>query len=101
MNTQTRKSAFLSLALAGVPVVFAVFVAIACQISPTPFYSPTGEAVLFTVTAASVITGGTLLALLTARWWQRFLFFALYAVPMVGVLFLVGLFVACFNGDCI
>jgi hypothetical protein len=99
-----RSAALIGCALVGVPVTFAAFVAVGYRFSWTPFYSPVGSATLFVVMGALSVFGAVLIALSSpvgSRCRLRVAYAVLYMIAMVPTLFLVGLYSACLNGDCI
>jgi hypothetical protein len=98
--TASRGAAWIWSVL-GVPVAFAVFIAIAyAKWGPLPFFSLTGESLLVAFLVVICLSGAIAVRIaLNSLWgWAAAL---VYFLVMGASLPWVGLVVACFNGDCI
>ena len=106
MNKDVRNYVLGVWAVGGAPLFFWLFVFIAYQIflreGSLPFGSPLGETIWFVVFGLCLLSGVVALVSLPFPYrWLRVGAAVLYLAAMPGLLFVMGLFAACANGDCL
>jgi hypothetical protein len=106
MNKDVRNYVLGVWAVGGAPLFFWAFVYFSLKIfldqGSLPFNSPLGETIWFLVFGFCLISGVVALVALPFPYvWLRVVAAVLYLAAMPGLLFVMSLFAACANGDCL
>ena len=105
MTKRTQVFALGAWSTVGVPAVFAVFIFVAYKVALAsgnlPFISMFGEVLWFGVFGILVLSGTLAIVYLPFSKWFRAVACMLYVPAMSCGLFLIGLWGACTNGDCL
>jgi hypothetical protein len=105
MNLKTRTGWFLIWALVGAPILFGVALHYSYRAAiagnEIPFFSPFNNSASVIMFALCIVSGAAAIARIQfQKQWLRISLVSLYVIAMIVGLQLLGLYVACSNGNC-